>query len=199
MAKTVSVPKGKDVWERESEPDRCPDPDPDLDDGCPETDVDVATLGFAPPMASPLPRLGPLYPDLLTLRMSNAMGLTIKVKHTTGHLFLTASGKLKVVGYNFLFHNPAGSPVFGVRSDGLHTRDQYVWTLPTGQTLATCRKGYLQKRTSLHVHSGGDVQGSYVLKCKSTKVLGGQFMITTASGALLGCVKRELKKGVVSK
>lgn len=134
-----------------------------------------------------------------TFLLSNKMGMTVQVEDEAGNVFLTGSGKFRPIGYNFSFKAPDGTPVFGLVSRRFHRRETYEWQQPDGCVLATILKGLVQKRTSLHLHAGKDRDKPYLVKCKSTKTIGGQFCITTPAGEPLGYVKRVVKKGMVTK
>jgi uncharacterized protein YxjI len=127
------------------------------------------------------------------------MGRTLKVKDANGRRVLLGVGKFRAIGYDLTMSTPEGTPVFRVVSRGGHAHDRYDWERPSGEIIATVRKGLVQKRTSLHVHEGRDAHAPWVVKCKSTQVLGGQFQVTTPEGVLLAAIKRELKHGVVTK
>lgn len=140
---------------------------------------------------------GPISAEAQVFHLRNVLGRKVEIRDAEGNIFLKGQGKIKALGYRFDFEDANGVAVFTVGSKQFQLKDLYEWILPNGEVIATGTKGRCQKRTSIYLRPGTETKGRFLAKCKCSKVIGGDYSVTTGTSAV-GSLSRKHSKGVVT-
>eukprot|EP00996_Jenningsia_fusiforme_P002951 NODE_3759_length_922_cov_12.156930_g3457_i0.p1 GENE.NODE_3759_length_922_cov_12.156930_g3457_i0~~NODE_3759_length_922_cov_12.156930_g3457_i0.p1 ORF type:complete len:257 (+),score=50.85 NODE_3759_length_922_cov_12.156930_g3457_i0:117-887(+) len=175
-----------------SEPSQLSDaPDETSTEDAEETEEDAAPV--SPPIMAPQM----VQDQVAVYHMVNAMGRTFEiVREGSDTPLIKGQGKLLPYGYNIKFFSPDGE-LLGRLKSHIKMQDHYTFCSPEKVVMATARRRAVQAHTSIRVFSGEAIDGPQICKLRSEKVVGGDALVMTPSGMLLGTINRDIKKGVI--